>query len=251
MAIIWAARSDNAQYSARFSTVSTSSAQYGAGVISYDVDATALGGFNWNLDQGAAANRQLSWNFQGVHTTAAFSVLMRVKNAADALLGYWKMGCYTDRNSYQVYQNASAYQLLMFNDAGTTIRNASTTVDPSVNQWDDMVVTWDGTTGANALKFYINNVVVNATASAAAGTVNHQAISIGTITSGVPNARYLFNEMVVWNEVIDPGTVTLTTGSGALDGPTRTAFVNVALYNGATANAGGGGVIHTRHAHIY
>lgn len=235
-------RADNSGFAARINCNTTTALQEGSGVISYDTDATAINGHNANMDQSAGAVRQLSWNVRGCIDTKAYSVCMRIKNSLDSLIGYYKLGIPGDIsvNNYTMYQNSSAYQMIMFNDAGSTIKNGSATADPSINQWDDVCVTWDGTTTANKLMLWVNGVSTAFTASAAAPTTpKFASFSIGGITAGVPNARYLVEELAVWNSEILPTSVALESGTGSLNGPSRTSLIAGTAFNGGS-NAGPG-----------
>lgn len=238
MAIVFALRADSASYTARYSLNSTEAQTMGNGVISYDTDATAITGHNINLDQGSASTRVIQYPFRGVHTAKAISVLIRMKPGQVNLLGgFWHIG---QANGYSVndltlWQNSSLYQLIAFNDAMTTVRNGSMGVTPIADVWQDIVLTWDGTTSANKLKLYVDGVATSQTAGAAwATTTFHDTLAIGGITPGVANARFKFEEFVVWDTEIDPTSVTLESGTGSLNGASRTSLVSVSALNGGS-----------------
>lgn len=119
-----------------------------------------------------------------------------------------------------------------FNTTNGVVFNAPASL--SINTFYDIVWTWDGTTGANAFKLYINNVLFAQMASSQAWATIAQpwpAISMGGV-GGVGSGTYV-NEFVIWNGVINPASVLLDSGLGALSGNTRTSPVTCSVFDGS------------------
>lgn len=239
MAIVFALRADNSNYSARYSLNSVLAQAMGSGTISYDVDGTAINGHNFNLDQGSATTRVLQYPFRGVHTAKQISVLIRMKLGSNALMGFWNIGQAANysRNTILMFQNANLYQITAFSDTGGTVANGSFAAGvPATGVWTDMVLTWDGTTTASKLKLWIDGVATSTTAGVSWPTTTfHDCLAIGGVTTGVPNARFVFEEFVVWNTEIDPTSVALVSGTGSLNGASRTSLVDVAAFDGSVS----------------
>lgn len=132
--------------------------------------------------------------------------------------------------------------------SGASLTNVVTNGGSAV--FHDIVVTWTGDTTANGLEIWIDGTrVLQDTMTRALPTYDeNQQDSCSQIVLGAGysvNTVYSFiDEVVFWDEVIDPTSVTLTSGSGSLNGASRTAYVDVAAYDGVQAaidaNAGSG-----------
>lgn len=252
--IILAVRSDNASFNARYSwggktpgMVQQSSA---SNPPIYEADATAIGGNRINMDRSASIARALVYNamaLRDVTTSRAVSVLWRVKmGASGTAVGIGgRDGNFMNwgTNRLIIHRDASNQWICnATNEFGQTAINAVNfgTSDIGTTDWHDLVLTWDGTTTANAVKFYIDNTLLGQ--GTAAAVVNSTfdwrsctSICVGGV-SGANNCRMFVNEMVWWDGVIDPGSVALTSGTGALDGAARTAFVDVASFDGLSSS---------------
>lgn len=129
--------------------------------------------------------------------------------------------------------------ILATNQAGSTVVNSNFGAwSPTSGTWYDLVFTWDGTTAANAMQFYVDGTLLGQlTASAAysASWTNEwfTELALGdTIAGNVWNGSSV-EEIVIWDEVIDPLNVTLVSGSGGdLNGASRTSLVDVANFDG-------------------
>ena len=127
MSIVFAIRSDNPNYSARYSLASTTGVLV-FGTVSYDTDATAITGHNYNLAQSSLAIRTISWPFRGCLTSTAVSVLIRLKCATSSeLFGIWQYGQPFGLNSMGMglYTNSSLWNMVGWNDAGTGTKNGA------------------------------------------------------------------------------------------------------------------------------
>jgi hypothetical protein len=125
------------------------------------------------------------------------------------------------------------------NEAGTNaINTVSAGAWSPASQFYDIAYSWDGTTAANSFKLYIDGALFAQLTPTAAFTASwnedyFDSIALsGSITSLNMNAAAI-NEWVIWDEIIDfTSNVTLTSGSGLLNGNSRTAFVNVSSLDG-------------------
>lgn len=253
MAIIWALRSDNSDFNARYSAASLAPSIHYSSVANaaptYDVDATAIGGNSFNLDRATTTSRNLSYQAKGVFSNTAFSILMRAKLSVAGTLGLIEISpsaTFQD-NWFAAYTVTNDWRIRLFNETPAAAANGANiyVAAPTLNTWLDLLWTWDGTTTANAVKLWIDGTNVGSlTAAVAQGAKDSsrtEYITLGGI-SNLITARLRVNEVVIWDSVIDPSAVTLTSGSGALNGASRTAFVDVTTLDGS-ASAGGSSIV--------
>lgn len=250
MAIVWALRSDNANFSARYSLgslVGRPAAASSANLPTYGADATALGGNSFDLSLAGAATRCLVYSGRDIFSSVAFSVLMRVKFTTIGTYGLMEItgspfaGTPNNFNLYMV----SDWRCGFYNQTPAACISPSViyATPPSTGTWYDVVFTWDGTTSANAAKLWIDGSNVGSlTASAAATDPRDSAYTNQIVIGGIIGAsstRYLINEVVIWDAVINPASVELVGGTGSLNGASRTAFVDVASFDGSASTGGG------------
>jgi hypothetical protein len=247
MAIIFAARSDNASFNARYGPAGITPALMHtnvANIPTYDVDATAIGGSCYNLAGAGAAVRGIVWPAYNIFATKAFSILMRLKFPAAGTYGLLEIGsagAFTATNYILMFM-VSDYRLTLTNETpATAISSAIIYATPPANDtWVDVVLTWTGLTTANAVKLWVDGSNVGSLTAAVAGTDPRNAkknnfLSVGGVP-GAASTRYRVNEVVVWNEVINPAAVGLTGGTGSLEGAARTTFVDVASFDGTAVS---------------
>jgi hypothetical protein len=115
-----------------------------------------------------------------------------------------------------------------FNTSNGIVFSAAASL--STNTIYDLVVLFDGTT----LKIYINNVLFTTQTSSqtwSAITFPWPSISMGAV-SGVGSGTYV-NEFVVWSGVINPASVSCGGSNVALNGNSRTNFVDCNVFDGS------------------
>lgn len=244
--VVWAARSDNSNFNARYSPSGISpgiclqSSALAAPL--YEADAAAIGGFRWNMDRGASLSRVLSYPGRGIFNTQAISMLMRVQIPVAGLYGIFELNSASSfsANRFTLYWATNDWRLFVCQENGLAGLSNFTilTSAPTTGAYIDIVVTWDGTTASNAFKLWVNGVNVASTTCGQAWQASKNAnltdfIAIGGI-SGVTTVRQYFNECVIWNYVINPTSVALVSGTGSLNGASRNSFVDVAAYDGTT-----------------
>jgi hypothetical protein len=132
------------------------------------------------------------------------------------------------------------------NEVGTTIINAVTAAawSPVSGTIYDIVYTWDGTTGANSFKVYVDAVLQGAgitpTAAFSASWTNEyfNGICYGNgLTSSLAVSKT--DEIIIWDSVINVSSVVLVSGSAALNGASRTSLVDVAAFDGLLQSSPG------------
>jgi len=251
MAVVFAVRGDSLD--ARFSSEGKSPGVTGSIHAAVTTDEPGINGTN-SIDMvgTGAAPRPLIYNGR-TNTPSGLdrSILIRCKLASAASLGLINMGTMT-RNSFS-YLGLEAtaggeVTARVGNAMGGTDTGTTTGAALGTSAFKDILVTWDGTNGAGKL-----NVYVDAT-SRLSDTMSRflpnpftleDQLAVGHIMFGSNhsfiNAHMSVDEVVIWDEIIDPTSVTLTSGSGSLNGASRTAYVDVAEYDGMAASGGGGG----------
>jgi hypothetical protein len=126
------------------------------------------------------------------------------------------------------------------NESATVILNSPSlgAWAPTSGTWYDIVFTWDGTTTANSCKAYADAVLLGsatATGSLTASWTNlyYTEFNLGTGNLGGAINGGRVDEVVVWDEIIDPTSVQLESGVGSLNGASRTSLVQAAAYDGS------------------
>ncbi len=122
------------------------------------------------------------------------------------------------------------------NEAGTVVVNAVSfgAWSPTATTWYDMFMSWNYSTGAGAVKFDIdatNLGTATATAAMAASTWSEICLS-GGITATNFNAASI-DGIHIWNTVEASNAITLDTGSGSLNGASRTSQITAASFDGS------------------
>lgn len=247
MAVVFALRSDNSSFNARYSTggktpgMVLQSSALAAPV--YETDATAIGGNRINMDNGASVARSLVYNAATLKTARAISVLMRVKLIANGTFGLFALDSAFNWASNRIVfnQTASDWRASVANANGQFgLNNVNLiTETPTLSAWLDLFWSWDGNTTTNGFKFYNGATLKSSqTSSQAQASPWDPKIANSLMIGGVPganNCRMYVNEVVVWDEVIDPTSVALTSGTGSLNGASRAAFVDVASFDGTSS----------------
>lgn len=143
----------------------------------------------------------------------------------------------------EVIHNTSG-NLIVFarNETATTAVNSTSAGawSPTSGTWYDIVLTWDGTTTANSCKVYVDASLLGSgitpTAAFSASWTNQyfNEIVLGSGFNNPTNNADRFDEIIIWDTVIDPTAVTLDSGSGSLNGASRVSLVTVSAFDGAS-----------------
>lgn len=256
MSVIWAMRADNAAMNARYSPVGltpgiVASTQSGSAAV-YEADAAAIGGHRINMGTNGALTRSICYRGDGIFNTKTISVVLRAQVLASALLGMYDIvGEPTlNPNRFGLYQNSSVWKCVINDKNGVAVSSSPSLVTqaPTTTVYQDLVLTWDGTTTANAIKFWIDGTNVgNATGatpwSNPQDPTQSRIINIGSVGGGVNTVQMYVSEMVILNTVINPSTgLLLANGTtAALNGSARTSFIDCPLFDGTASASGSGG----------
>lgn len=248
MSIVFAMRSDNANFTARYTGGVNSGQRFSTtSNITSGVDATAIGGTAWTL--GTTGVKSLV--FPGRKNTPSvrtISCLIRkapaYTGAPSASHGILSLSGSIGRGPLIALEQlitSGNIQILARNELlNTSINNVSPGVwSPTSGTWYDLFFSWDGTTGANSFKMYIDAASLGDITPTAAFTASWSNEFFQEIVLGVSDtfagsgiAWGKLNEVVIWDTVVDPTSVLLTSGTGSLNGASRTAFVEVASFVG-------------------
>ncbi len=225
------------------------------GTVTTEADAGAIGGNRLNLYQGAIGTRGLHYiGRKNMPTGRAISVLMRVAFPATGSpatnTGLWSyggdQGIGAALGQYGFarlsFLTTGALTLSAVDEANTTaISNVTVKsgFNPTSGQYYDLVWVWDGTTTANKFLFYVDgtaSTTSNATASMPSTRTLELCQSIKLGPSNVGTTGIYINEFVIFDTAIDPTSVTLESGSGSLNGSSRTSFVAASVFDGSIYN---------------
>jgi hypothetical protein len=262
MGIFFAARGD--QMAPRFVSVPTQTQGHivnSADVVPLVVAEVATGIIGSSVidtsDSGSGTYRGIRYTGQGILPDFAngFSMLLRivprwtgfpVGNGATAGAGLMcASGAVSVPWMYYKIASTGAYGLRILGGDGNTFVNVNTAATWSATAGTvvDLVVTWDGTTDADKIIFYLDGSSVETETAAGISTYpNFPDGILSELITGFnhPNnigGDFDMNEFVIWDSVIDPTSVLLTSGTGSLEGSDRTAFVDVAA-DDALASSG-------------
>jgi len=147
-------------------------------------------------------------------------------------------------NQYQLSINGAQQMTMNATNATGQVCLTSNiyTWAPTTGVWYDMCVTWDGTTTANAVKFYIDAVnVANFTATRVLpNPVPFRAFLCLGGGENINNTDSWCDEFAWYNTVIDPTSVTFRDSTtGSLNGASRTKYLLSTPYTGPAATGGG------------
>ncbi len=219
----------------------TSIADAGTGIIGGSVINTAgsnnrmlkiMGAGNWPIESssGISCLMRVVPRYTGFPSSGAG--LLYVNGVSNSTF----LQAYHQSNGTLVFWFIGHYNNTMI------LHTTAATWSPTANTPYDIVFTWDGTTSSNGFKIYIDGVLLEqSTASRATDYDNpyHAEICLGAAAQIGWLGDLDYNEFVVWDSVIDPTTVTLESGSGSLNGSSRSSFVEVAASSGGSGGSSG------------
>jgi hypothetical protein len=240
MSLVFALRSDNSSFNARVTPGTKTPGVTGLLAPTYEADVTAIGGNRFNLDRVSTAQRMLNYRVPGIFAVRARSLHVRIYFLTVAASGIVELNAGIGTGGpfrfALLMTSGTNMQALCTSEVGATVFATSTAWTPTVNTWYDLVLVWDGVTlSAGGAKIYIDGVATNITPASAWPTPFdskwNSMLTVG-IAGNQSSTRILINEINVWDEVIDPASVTLTSGSGALNGAARAAFVQSTAFEG-------------------
>lgn len=245
MAITFAVRGDS--FTPRYNTGWPTYGLVGATLPTVIADAGAIGGQVLDLDQGSVANRGIHYSGYGNWpNTPAVSVLMRCKfGSLTGGLGLFNSaGSSRDNNGQcSIYISTADIRAYMRDRNGSLgINNGVVGAHGmSTGTWYDIVLTYTGDTTANGFEVFVDASSIGTLTSTRGWSnprqPNYNDFAIA-LSENVRNTQMVVNEIVIWDSVITPSSVTLTSGTGSLNGASRTAFVDVAAFDATAVSPG-------------
>ncbi len=195
-----------------------------------------------DMDHGISQNQGLVFHGKGsVSTNNKMSVLIRCafgQNTGNiAIWGITPPGYGYNGTAGALIDSTHIYQEAENYGAGSDLLVNIGTWTPVVDQYYDIVMLYDmSTASGNHCKIYVDNVLI----SAANGgvwpnprLVDAMNIMVGPSPyQGASFTRIKVNEFVIWDDIINPSSVVLDSGSGPLNGQSRTSFVASAALDG-------------------
>ena len=216
-----------------------------SGVVAPTADAGAIGGQTITMRGG------LSLIYSGRENTPAtqsFSVIARVKIfSANGNVGMWGFGAFGNIGAPNV---SSGIFNLGFRTRAVTafgftpINNedivyATNPPDVTGASYNDIVWTYTRASGANAMRMWVNNVLISGGYTAGnnfelpINPLAWSAINIG-VNSVFNSADQWINEFAIVEGIVDPSSISLESGVGALTGSSRTSFLDIPAFSGIT-----------------
>lgn len=241
MAVVFSYRSDDSSFNARYSSGGKSGQV--VATVTNAVDATAIGGRSV-VFQTPASFQLLHWNAaSNTPNSRSISVVMRYSpnyNGAPAgRRALWAISTgagTTQPGILQMYHEVTTGALTIHatNEAGASSINFASFGNWTTGvsgDWYDFVFTWDGTTTANAVKFYIDAASFGTVTAGSALTSSwnnkyRRSILIGGGPTATASSGKL-NELWIDDSILDPtSNVSLESGAGLLNGASRTSFMS-------------------------
>jgi len=211
------------------------------------VSAGVIGDAYINLTQTTKTASPCYVGRGNIGDTGSFSWLFRVRpefTGTPSSISGFSSGPSTNSNGFffDHFTNGTMGALLI--GAGIVTNFNLTTVatwNPTANVVYDIVLTWNNTTDANQVKFYIDGVSFENRTAANPQTTSQEMNGIWCLGVSRNSSRgfFDFNEVVFWDYVIDPTAVTLSDDStGSLSGASRTLFVKATAGDPGNPTAG-------------
>jgi hypothetical protein len=211
------------------------------GTVTVDSVGGTIGGSILNLDQSSFGQRALIYPGQGnLPTGQQMSILIRCAfgDTTNALQMFYAGGMGSHwANQARASGAGTIVATVAQKDTGASLLNQTYTYAYTTATYYDIVYLIDGSLTTSAVKTYRDgSLVVTSNTSATRSSLSS---SIGTMIGlGIQNSsaqnqtRIKIEEFVIWDSIIDPTSVTLTSGSGSLNGASRSAYVDVVQSNG-------------------
>lgn len=216
-------------------------------------DAGAIGGSTLDLGgAGTLTQHRIHYNgIDNVPNTQGFSCLMRFylydNTQAVALwsfAGNGRAGNY-GIGGFEVKYDATNITVAMGDENTLTGISAATFAHGGLSNatYYDLFVKYTGDTTTNGCEVFLNASSLGTTTSSRSWSNPrlkvYQGLGLGYANNAV-NTYIRVNEFLFWEGTsINPASVGLTSGTGSLNGASRTAFVDVAAFDGSASTGGG------------
>lgn len=252
MSIVFAARGNS--LNARFAPGGAHGAVFGAVPAVSSSAQSGIGGSNtWDFSGAASARRPLV--FPGglnlpLATPNHMTVLMRVyfdsvSTDENALFKLGFGGRVPIFGHEMFLTNANQIRAYYYDTDDTNDAVFSSTSLFTLSTWHDLVWQYPATALTNGNKIYLDAVQdkqqnsVKTVKSYAEGAFGAAAkVMIGYNSDANGETRCHIDEVVIWDTLINPASVGLTSGTGSLNGASRTAYVDVGVQDGTPSGGG-------------
>lgn len=211
-----------------------------------------IGGSYIDLDQGVSANHGLFYNGEGnIPLTQQMSILVRAAHVATATQAQmFYIGGPAGTWANQARFSGNGIIPFSYTDAitGNSLATQNYTVALTQGRFYDFVWLLDASLTTGALTLYVDGAAVATTAGsgtrAALASARAFFIALGTQNANAQSTTRMFlNEFVIWDNIINPASVTISTGvTASLNGTARTSFVNSLALAGASVTSARTGV---------
>lgn len=244
MAITFAVRGNS--FDARYSLGPATHTKFNSGLIS--TASEGLSSTVWDLTNIGGGTKSVSYSaYKNMPNGRTFSILMRIApsytgtpagSRAFFALG---IGGSTGGPYMEFRHDVTTGNLTLVgrNEVNTSMFSSNFGAwSPTSGTYYDIVVQWDGTTTSNAVKCYIDASLQGQQTAAAAMSASWadtwwKALIIGT-SPNITACAYKLDEFVVWDSLIDTTSVGLVSGTGSLNGASRTSLVDVTASDGSS-----------------
>lgn len=238
MAITFAVRGNNT--TAYFAAGNSVPGVVGTASVTTTAATDCIGGSYINLDQGVFGQHMLSYDgFNNLPTGQQWSFLLRAASVSTTDSNQmFSTGFPTNAFLNEArFSGSGLIPFTVLNVAGSTLDTLNITQSYVASAFYDYFWTLDTSLTTNNHIAYLNST---ATGTASTGATRIGASGPGSfITLGAQNlagqnsTRIWVNEFVIWNAIINPASVVMTTNTtAALNGSARTTFVGVSASRG-------------------
>lgn len=214
-------------------------------VISVISDGAAIGGQTINMGNPAASIALLYSGRENCPNTQRFTAIARCKIfSANGAVGLWGMGSFgllgAPNFSSGVFAGGFRTRAMTsfgFNPINTAdLSHAASPPNLTGASYNDIVWKYSRASGAGACQIFVNGTSIGTYTAANAYELPIDNKAWSTISFGMnsvfnSNDIYL-NEFALIEGDIDVASIELTTGNGALNGSSRSAYLNIDSYSG-------------------
>lgn len=192
-----------------------------------------------NLDQGSVAQHSLAYEGRNnIPAGQQFSILMRcAPGTTGTAIQMFSVTLPYNAYGFQArFSGAGTIVATYLDSAGSTNATQTYSFAYVAGTYYDLVWLLDTSLTTAALVLYKDGSSVASTNGSTRTAYPAQygsLITLGSQNAAAQNSTQIkLNECVIWNTIIDPTSVALTSGTGSLNGASRTAFVDVTTFEG-------------------
>jgi hypothetical protein len=207
-----------------------------------------IGSNYWDLYKGSLGAHAVMYPAgSNCSPNRAQSILVRGAFQSTGLQGIFTIGgplSTASPDRIYMYYNAGNLVTLITNEAGASVASFSSAFTPTIGVFYDILLAYTGDTTGSGCVVYVD-AVSKGTATFSSSLQFPRSLSLagqlsfGSITFDVTGASLFVEEVAIADYKIDPTSVSLESGTGSLNGASRTSFLLAPTYNGAAASSGG------------